>query len=190
MSVLHRAPAGAKLLVLAAFTSALVVWASPTVVVGAAALVALMYAVARLGPSALWEVLRPLRWFVVVLAAYQVWAVGWAGAVVVGGTLVVAVAAAGLVTLTTTTTAMLETVVRALAPLRRVGVDPERVGLAFSLAVRSIPVLHRMVQEALDARKARGKERSMRAVVTPVVVRTVRYAERTGEALAARGYDD
>jgi biotin transport system permease protein len=33
-------------------------------------------------------------------------------------------------------------------------------------------------------------ERSVRAYVTPVVIRTVGYAERLGDALVARGVDD
>ncbi len=190
MSVIHRLPAGAKLLALVVLTTVLVVVRSPWVVLGGAVLVLSGYAVARLGPRRLGSVLRPLRWFVVLLVAFQWFSAGWEVMVVVVGTLVVAVAAAGLVTATTTTTALLDAVIAALRPLRPLGVDAERVGLTFSLAIRALPVIQHAFDEAQDARKARGLGRSARALVTPVVVRTIRHAERTGEALAARGVDD
>ncbi len=56
--------------------------------------------------------------------------------------------------------------------------------------MRSVPVIGAAAREVADARRARGLERSVRALAVPLVVRTVRHAERTGEALAARGFDD
>ncbi len=190
VSVVHRAPAGAKLLGLVVLTTGIVAFRSPMVLAAAAALVLGGYVLAKLRPARLWAVVRPLRWFVAFLVVFQWWTSGWQVMVVVVGTLVVAVVAAGLVTATTRTTDLLDAVVAALRPLRRFGVDPDRVGLAFSLAIRALPVIQHAFDEAQDARRARGQERSARALVTPVVVRTIRHAERTGEALAARGLDD
>jgi biotin transport system permease protein len=51
-------------------------------------------------------------------------------------------------------------------------------------------VLVETLAEARDARRARGLERSARALLVPVVVRTMRQADRLGEALVARGVDD
>jgi biotin transport system permease protein len=131
-----------------------------------------------------------MRWIVVLLLPFQWWTAGWRTAVVVVGTLVVAVAAAALVTLTTRVTELLDTLVRLLKPLRLVGVDNERAGLGLALAVRAVPVIASMAHDVSDARRARGLERSVRALAVPLVVRTVRHAERTGDALMARGYDD
>jgi biotin transport system permease protein len=107
----------------------------------------------------------------------------------VGGVLV-AVAAAGLVTLTTRTEALLDALVAALRPLRRAGVDPERVALVLALAVRSVPVVAGIAGEVQQARAARGAERSLRAFAVPFVIRSLRHADRLGEALEARGVDD
>ena len=85
---------------------------------------------------------------------------------------------------------MLDGVQRLAQPLRHVGVSPERVALTVSLTLRSIPVVGQLLQQTLDARRARGLDRSVRAVATPLVIRTVRHAERVGDALAARGVDD
>ena len=77
-----------------------------------------------------------------------------------------------------------------LRPLRRAGVDPERVALVLALAVRTVPVLVGIGAEVQQARAARGAERSVRAFAVPFVIRSLRHADRLGEALEARGVDD
>ncbi|WP_341747100.1 energy-coupling factor transporter transmembrane component T [Dermatophilus congolensis] len=131
-----------------------------------------------------------LRWLVVVLGVVQVVVNGVFDAFVVVGGLVVAVVAASVVTATTRTAEMMDAVVVGVRPLRCVGVDADRVGLVFSLVLRSVFVVAGIVEEVEQARKARGLERSFRALLVPVVVRTVRHGERMGEALVARGVDE
>jgi biotin transport system permease protein len=189
-SVLHRAPAGGKLALLALLTTALVVARSPLAAAVGAGVCLAGYAVAGWSPVVALQQVRPLRWLLLVLVPFQVLTAGPRAAVVVVGTLVVAVAAACLLTLTTRVGDLLDVLVRLLAPLRLVGVDPERAGLTLALAVRSVPVIGAAAREVSDARRARGLERSVRALAVPLVVRTVRHAERTGDALAARGFDD
>jgi biotin transport system permease protein len=189
-SLLHRAPAGAKLAGLLVLTTVLVAVRTPLAVLIGAVVTVLAYAVARMGPKAVWAQVRPLRWVALVLVPFQLWNGGPAAAIVVVGTLLVAVAAAGLLTLTTRVTEMLDAMLWCLRPLRLVGVDPARVALVLSLTIRAIPVLAGTFDEVRQARRARGLERSPRALVTPLVVRTLRHADRLGEALAARGLDD
>ncbi|HET7477576.1 MAG TPA: CbiQ family ECF transporter T component [Dermatophilaceae bacterium] len=189
-SPLHRAPAGLKLLGLLALTTALVAGRSPLAVAVGALAVATLYAVARLPASAVVAQVWPLRWVLLLLAGFQVWTAGWRAAVQVVGVLLVAVAAAGLVTLTTRVTDLLDAFVAGLTPLRRLGVDPERVALVLALALRAVPVLLQTSDRVRDARRARGLERSTRALVTPLVLGTIRHADAVGEALAARGVDD
>ncbi len=85
---------------------------------------------------------------------------------------------------------VLDTVTRALGPLRRIGVDPDRIGLMLALAIRCIPILATIVREVSEARKARGLQWSMTALATPVLVRALRTADAMGDALVARGVDD
>ena len=189
-SLLHRSPAWLKLLTLTVGISVmLIVRTAPAVAVGLAVTVAL-YLATRLGLGVLLRQLWPLRWILLVLTVFQVLTRGAETAWVSVGGLLVAVAAAALVSLTTRTEDMIETMTAGLRPLRVVGVKPDRVALAFALAIRAIPVLAETLRQVDEARKARGLERSLRALVVPVVVRTVRHAMATGEALAARGLDD
>jgi biotin transport system permease protein len=189
-SFLHRSGAGAKLLGLLVFSTVLVAWKSPVTVLAGSLVVVGMYAIAGFGVRTLWAQARPLRWFVLFLLPFQWWTSGPQEAFVVVGTIVVAVVGAALVSLTTRVTDLLDVIARLLEPARAIGVDPERVALLLALTIRAIPVIAATLHESRDARRARGLERSTRALVTPVVVRTIRHADRVGEALAARGVDD
>lgn len=189
-SVLHRIGAGPKLLGLCACSVALLAVRSPAGIGAAVAGVAALYALAGLGPRALWSQVRPLRWFVPAVAAVQWWLVGPLAAGVLTTRLVVLVALAGLVTLTTATTAVLGALERALRPLRRVGADPERAALVLALAVRTVPVLGALATRVREAQRARGREHDLRAFAVPLVVASLRQADALGEALRARGLDD
>ncbi len=189
-SLLHRAPAGLLLALLLAGTTALVVVRRPLAVAVGACVVVIGYALARVPASVAIAQLWPMRWFVVLLVPLQWWTGGWRQVVVVVGTMLVTVAAAALVTLTTRVSDMLDVCVRMLRPAHRLGVDSERVGLTLALTVRTVPVLADTFAQARDARRARGLERSPRALLVPLVLRTLRHADRLGEALAARGVDD
>lgn len=189
-SPLHRAPAGWKLALLAVALSTVTVLASPlTVLVGLIG-VGLLAAVAGVGPRTVLAQARPLLWVLVALGGVQVVLAGWRTAVVVCGSILLAVLAASLVTATTRTEDLLDAVVAGLGWLRPVGVRPERVGLLLALVIRTVPVLARIAGEVREARIARGAQRSARALAVPMVIRTVRHADRLGEALVARGVDD
>ncbi len=189
-SVLHRCPAGAKLGALAAVLTALVLVGSPAAVAAGALLAALGYAVAGVGWQVALGQVWPLRWFVLVLVAVQLWLGGPERAVVGAGGLVVAVALAGLVTVTTRVSAMLAAFTVLLRPLRPLRVDPDRVALVLALAVRAVPVVTELARQVREAHEARGLPADPRTFAVPLVVRTLRQASALGEALAARGLDD
>jgi len=189
-SPLHRSGAGAKLLGLLVFSTALVAWQSPATVLVGLVLVTGLYAVGGFGIRTLVSQVWPLRWIVLLLVPFQWWTAGWQVAVAVVGTFVVAVVGAALISLTTRVTDLLDVIARLLEPARTIGVDPDRVALLLALTIRAVPVIAGTLHEARDARRARGLEHSTRALVTPIVVRTIRHADRVGDALAARGIDD
>ncbi|TQF65353.1 energy-coupling factor transporter transmembrane protein EcfT [Rhodococcus spelaei] len=190
-SLLHRMPAGAKL---AALVAALVCLAAavrvPWQLVPAAALVATGYLVARIPVRLALLQLRPVLWMLVFIGLFQTIFTGWQRAVVVCGVLLISVALAALVTLTTRVLDMLDAVHRALGPLRRFGVNTDRVGLVLAMTIRCIPLLSGLVASVTEARKARGLGFSLRALAVPVVIGALRTADAMGEALAARGVDD
>jgi len=184
---LHRLGVGWKYLLLLALTVPVLVlalpWPSLAVLAVSALLLASTRVDARLAfalPSALWILLA-------VLAGYQL-ALGRPDlAVVVSANLVTAIYASRLLTLTTPGPVLIDALVAALRPFRRLGVNPEQVGLAIAIMVRSVPMLLDTVAQVRQAARARGRDRNLFALVTPVVVRAVGQAQATGAALAARG---
>lgn len=189
-SPVHRARPGLKLALLLLATTVLVSVPRWQVVTAGAVLVVLVAAWAGLGARGLGRLVWPLRWIVVVLTPLQAWLAGWERAYVVVGGLVVAVTAASLVSATTRVADMTEAVMRLISPLRRVGLDVERVGLVVALAIRSVPVLLDALRAVREARQARGMRLTPDTLLAPLVVRAVRHADRVGDALAARGVDD
>lgn len=189
-SVVHRLSAGAKLvgMVLAGIGS--VFLDHPWQVAVAIAVVLAGYVGAGIALTTAVRQVRPLVWVAAFVGVFHVVVNGWERAFVVVGVIAVLVLLASLVTLTTRTTAMVDAVVRVCGPLRRLGVDPERVGLLLALSIRSVPVVVGLAEEVRDAQRARGLTASPRAFAVPLLVRSLRHADALGDALVARGVDD
>ena len=187
---LHRLRPGAKLLGLFAFACLAVAtggvpWTLALLAVGAAAAI-----LAGLRGPALWRTTRGFMFIALPLFAFQAWQHGWERGVTSVGDLLALILAASAVTASTAVDDMLDTVTWALRPLRPIGVDPDRVALAFSLVIRAIPSVLGIARETAEAARARGLEREVRARLVPMVVRSVSHAQLTGQALAARGIGD
>jgi biotin transport system permease protein len=189
-SVLHRAPAGAKLLALALAAVLSVLIRKPWQVLVLLVVVVVLYLVARIPWRTALAQGRPLLWFAAALTVFQLLVSGWEKAVVIVGGMLGLVLLAALVSLTTRTTEIVDAVVAGAGPLRRVGADPERLGLLVALAVRAVPVIVDLAREVRQAQVARGAAASPTAFVVPLVVRSLRHADRLADALVARGIDD
>jgi biotin transport system permease protein len=179
-SVVHRIPAGWKLLAMVLAITGVILLSAPWQLGVAALVLAVGFAVAGIPARTVWAQLWPMRWFIIVIATFQVVFAGPERAVMVCGTLL----------LTTRVTEMLDVCQRLLRPLRRFGVDPDRTGLVLALTIRCIPLMVEIVGAVSEARKARGAGFSLRAMAAPAVVRALRAADAMGDALIARGVDD
>lgn len=189
-SPLHRLPAGVKLLAMLAAGAGSVFLDRPSWVAIALAVVLAGYLVARVPARTMLAQVRPLLWLGVFIGLFHLVANGWRQAFVVVGVIAALVLLAALVTLTTRTSDLVASVVTACRPLRRVGVDPERLGLVLALGIRTVPVVVALAREVRDAQRARGLTASPRAFAVPLIVRSLRHADALGEALVARGVDD
>jgi biotin transport system permease protein len=189
-SPVHRTPVGIKLVLLVLAGAGTVFLDHPWQVGTVLAAVVALYLASGFSPVLLARQARPLLWLLVVVGAFHLLVNGWEEAVVVVGVILALVLLAGLVTLTSTTTALVDSLVVALRPARRIGVDPDRVGLLLALSIRSIPVVAALAAEVRDAQRARGLTSSVRAFAVPLIVRALRHADQLGEALVARGVDD
>ncbi|MBC7595677.1 MAG: energy-coupling factor transporter transmembrane protein EcfT [Kineosporiaceae bacterium] len=189
-TLLHHIPAGPKLGLLFTYSIFVVALHGPWPPVGALAFSIALGVWARVPLRTLWRGLRPILLVVAVLGAFQLWQHGWPLATEIVATMLALVVAATVFTATTPMDAMLDAITRGLMPFGRIGVNPAKVALTFSLMIGAIPQIFTIAHETREAAKARGLERSARANLTPMVLRVVAQAHDTGDALAARGLGD
>jgi biotin transport system permease protein len=156
----------------------------------ASGLVAGAYLIVGIPVAQAWHALRGVVLFAAVVGGLQLVVLPWERALLIAVLMVLAVAIAALVTLTTSTTDLLDALERALEPLRRVGVDPERVALTIALTARTIPVIAGFGARLRDSGRARGGRVGVVPYAVGLLVLTLQHAERVGEALRARGVDD
>lgn len=186
-SWLHRLAAAAKLL--AMFLAGILVlaiddWVALAVLTFASLM---LFALARLAWRAVVDQLRLPLLFIAAIAVANGLLTSWSLGAVVGLRFTILVCLATLITLTTRVSDMLAAFERGLAPLRRLGVDPERVAFVLALTIRLIPVLASHVAVIREAQRARGLDRSIVALAVPLLIRGLRTADALTEAIEARG---
>ncbi|MDI9891299.1 energy-coupling factor transporter transmembrane component T family protein [Microbacterium sp. IEGM 1404] len=186
--LLHRMPAGPKMLLLAVVAvglAALPTAAWVAAVCGVAVLLA--YVVSGIGVRELGRQAWGLRWILAITVIGQLVFLGPEPALANTARVAAALLVAALLPLTTRVDDMLDALERGLGPLRRIGVDAERAALLLAVTITTIPVLARLAAEVREAQRARGARPSLRAGIIPFVVLSLRHADQLGEALAARG---
>ncbi len=188
-SVLHRTWIGAKVGGLAIFSLAVVLVRSVEAAFVFLAIAILAAVVARVDLRLLVRSLRPVLFAAVIFAAIQWLLYGPEKATETLVDMVALALAAIVVSSTSPVNAMLDAFIRWITPLRRVGVNPERVALTIGLAIQALPGTVALAIETRDAARARGV-RHPRAFLTPFVIRVIGRAQETGDALHARGIGD
>ena len=194
-SVVHRTPAGVKLLALTGVGALL--FAVPTLPVtgGGLALVLLLgIGAARLPVLVLARQARAVLWWLVALFVLQAVLDSALTGAVTALRLLALVLAAAVVTATTRVTEMVGVVERVCAPLRWVGVRPARIGLVIAMALRFIPLIAERADRIREAQAARGGAtdglRGLARTAVPLIVQVLQLAGTVSEALDARGADD
>lgn len=187
LSVLHRVPAGIKLVALAtsALLLSLVLQTAATIGVALVAVGAL-YLLAGFGIRVIATELWRLRWLVLVLGVALAVFFSPLTAWISTGRVTALLLLASLLTLTTRMADLLEVLHRVLRPVHRVGVDADAVAMTLSLTITMVPVVAGFADQVRDAQRARGVRLGVRAAV-PLLVRALRHADEVSDALVARG---
>lgn len=186
----HRVPLWLKACLFAAFMLllALTGW---QVAFGVCAVCLILAYSAGIKTMELLRMLYAMRWLLILLAFYYALWGGWDLGADVLATLLAATLASRIILTSTPLPVLIDGVVTFCAPLRFVGVRPKRLGLAIGLMIRSIPAIMDRWGTLLKAAAARGlPAKSTWRLITPLVVQTVDYAQKTADALAARGLDE
>lgn len=191
--ILHRLPAGPKLVGIAALVLAVSLLPSTVWAAGAAlALVVVVFAAAGLGDGmrglrVLGAHAWALRWVVVLMLAGQIVFLGPLPAVANTGRVVAALLLAGLLALTTRVTDLLNAVEHGLGPLAMLRLDPARIALLLTITLSTLPVMASIAHDVREAQRARGARAGLRRFAVPYLVMALKHADELGDALAARG---
>lgn len=189
-SLLHRMPAGAKVLVFAALALAIAMTAGSVWTLPAAGFLAVaLYLLAGLGIRTLLRQLYAARWIVLVMLVTQVVFLPAGTAVANTSRVLVVIVLAALITLTTRIPALLDATEHALAPLRRFGVNPAGIGLLLALTITAIPVIGGFAADIREAQRARGAPVRLQRFVVPLLVMSLKHSDELADALTARGIE-
>lgn len=184
----HRVPAGAKLAAMALATTGLFALDAPAALAAALALTVALHLTGglRFAVAGLW-LLRPLWPFILIVGVWHLWTGDIAGGATVLLRMVTAVALANFVTMTTRLSDMLAVIERLARPLRPLGLSPRRLAIAVALVIRFIPVMLDRLEQIGASWRARSPRRPRWRVLVPATLAALDDADRTAEALRARG---
>ncbi|WP_387689670.1 energy-coupling factor transporter transmembrane component T family protein [Photorhabdus sp. RM71S] len=188
-SFVHRVSPGLKIISLLILGTLLFV--IPRIDLSAAALagIVLLYLLAKISLKTAWMQLRPALWIFALIFIVQLFLHHWTTGVLVIVRLTSLLLLASLVTLTTRSSDMIDALEKGLGWLYYLGINPGKVSLALSLALRFIPVLASITEEVREVQKARGLDKSVIAIAVPVIVRMLKMADDISAAIEARSYD-
>lgn len=188
-SLLHRCPLALKAFLILGLCITVMLIRDWQFSMAVLALTGLASVVSGLGLHRWVASLRPLQFLVILLGGYHLIFNGPARAASIVLSLLAVVSLSRLLISTTPLPRLIDGLIWLCTPLSWFGVNTERIGLAVSLMIRSVPWLFGCLSELRDAATARTIRANPVRLVTPATIATVNYAHQTGEALAARGLD-
>ncbi len=188
-SPLARVPAGLKFALLFAVGIAIYVVSSWPLLLGALALTVIALVAARVRPRQLLKMLSGLLILIALVIAITAFTRGYAAAAMYGVRLLTLCLFAFAVTASTRFHQMLAVFETLLAPVRWLGYSSAQMSLGLSMTVRFIPEIRTTYFEVREAQHARGLQGSPRAVLVPLIARTLQSAQEVALAIDARCYD-
>jgi biotin transport system permease protein len=185
---LHPVPAGTKLVALAVLSFAVLPVDDWRLLAAGLCLVLALFA--SLGTEALKRVagLKPLIWLLAIIFVLHGLMGDWAAGASAVLRLLMMVLLADLVSMTTTMQDMMQALMPLLRLLRPFGVNPKKLSLAVSLAIRFVPVFSANWQARSEAWRARTGRKPSWRLIGPFLADTFRMADHVAESLDARGF--
>ena len=184
-SLVHRAPPGYKLFALMLFGSVLCTDWSGGLLICASLCLAGLYHMANIGIRPAYQAVAPVLWLIALLFLTHLWLDGVEVASFSVARLLILVLAASLVTITTRSSEFVDGIV---AALRRgpAWLPAEKIALAISLTLRLLPSISITLAEIRIAQRARFLDGDIKALLGPLIVRTLKQSDNLAEAIHAR----
>jgi biotin transport system permease protein len=188
MSLLHRIPVKPKLAGLMVFGLLLYVVDQPLVLTAALVLTGLVYLSTGVGLREGLRRLRPVLFTIAFLAAVNLLLLTPLEALVTTLRLVAILFLAAAVTASTAIADFMEAVTDLARPLERLGLmKAADLGLAFGLVLRFVPEIAQRYEALKEAHAARGIPIKLSRMLGPLIISTLKDADRIAEAIDARG---
>lgn len=187
-SLLHRIPVKPKLLGLTVFGLVLYVIDQPIVLGILLMLTALLYLSTGIGLSEGLRRLKPVLFTIAFLAAVNLLLLSPFEALIITLRLVAVLFLAAAVTASTTIADFMEAVTDLAWPLERLGLlKAADLGLALGLVLRFVPEIAARHEALKEAHAARGIPMKLSRMLGPLIISTLKDADRIAEAIDARG---
>ena len=183
---LHKSSVGFKLMLMLTATVFVIIVDDPVTACGIAAACLLLLLSTAPPAKATLRGLALIAVMAGITVVFQVWRQEYAKAIDTAADIVAISALALAVTSSTPMEEVLDVISKLARPVRRI-LPPETIGLMFAMTLRAIPEAARLLIEARTAARARGLDRSPRAILIPAATRSVGFALQLGQALHARG---
>jgi biotin transport system permease protein len=187
-SALHRVPVKPKLLGLMVFGLALYWIDQPLVLGGALVLTGLVYRSTSIGLSEGLRRLKPVLFTIAFLAVVNLLLLSPLETLVTTLRLLAILLLAAAVTASTTIADFMAAVTDLARPLERLGLlKAADLGLALGLVLRFVPEIAARYETLKEAHAARGIPVKLSRLLGPLIISTLKDADRIAEAIDARG---
>lgn len=186
----HRLPAGLKLFIVFFVSIGLFYFASLSLAIVSLIVVWFLFFLAGFPFFKPVLELKKISWLLVALFIVQYFSVNFESAALIVIRLSSLLLLATLVTLTTPFSKMMACFEKLFSFMRVFGVNPAKISLGLSLTLRFIAVFSDISQEVREAQKARGLEKSVFAVIMPVLIRSLKVQADVAAAIEARCFDE
>ena len=90
---------------------------------------------------------------------------------------------------TTSLSAIIEGLGSLLHPLSYLGLKPAKIGLAFTLAIRFMPLIFDTLKEVKIAQQARGIDKRLLAILLSAIIKIIKMADHIAEAIESRSWE-
>ena len=187
---IHRLPAGLKLFVVFFVSIGLFYFASLPLAIVSLIVVWCLFSLAGFQFFKPVLELKKISWLLVALFIVQYFSVNFESAALIVIRLSSLLLLATLVTLTTPFSKMMACFEKLFSFMRVFGVNPAKISLGLSLTLRFIAIFSDISKEVREAQKARGLEKSVFAVIMPVLIRSLKVQADVAAAIEARCFDE
>lgn len=187
-SLLHRIPVKPKLVGLMVFGLALYLVDQPLSLTLALIATGTLYLSTGVGLSEGFRRLKPVLFTIAFLAVVNLWLLSPLEALVITLRLVAILFLAAAVTASTSIADFMAAVTDFAQPLERLGLlKAADLGLALGLVLRFVPEIAARYEALKEAHAARGIPVKLSRMLGPLIISTLKDADRIAEAIDARG---